>query len=134
MQLFWKMVWRFCKKLKIKLLIYNPAIPLLGIYLKEAKTLIQIGMLLLLLSRFSRVRLWDPIDDSPPGSAVPGILQARTMEWVAISFSNSWKWKVKSLSRVDSSRPHGLQPTMLLHPWDPQAGVLERGAIAVSIK
>ena len=43
-----------------------------------------------------------PIDGSPPGSAVPGILQARTLEWVAISFSNAWKWKVKvkSLSRV----------------------------------
>ena len=39
--------------------------------------------------------LWDPIDGSPPGPAVPGILQARTLEWVAISFSNAWKWKVK---------------------------------------
>ena len=37
----------------------------------------------------------DPIDGSSPGSAVPGILQARTLEWVAISFSNAWKWKVK---------------------------------------
>ena len=46
--------------------------------------------------------LWDPIDGSPPGSPVPGILQARTLKWVAISFSNAWKWKVKvkSLSRV----------------------------------
>ena len=46
--------------------------------------------------------LWDPIDGSPSGSPVPGILQARTLEWVAISFSNAWKWKVKvkSLSRV----------------------------------
>ena len=44
--------------------------------------------------------LCDPIDGSPPGSPVPGILQARTLEWVAISFSNAWKWKakVKSLS------------------------------------
>ena len=39
--------------------------------------------------------LYDPIDSSLPGSPVPGILQARTMEWVAISFSNAWKWKVK---------------------------------------
>ena len=39
--------------------------------------------------------LCDPIDSSPPGSPVPGILQARTPEWVAISFSNAWKWKVK---------------------------------------
>ena len=110
----------------------------------------------------------DPIDSSPPGSSVPGILQARIQEWVAVSFSSAWKWKVKvkSLSRVwllvtpqtvayhappsvgfprqehqsglpfpspmhesekwkwsrsvmsDSSRPHGLQRTRLLHPWD----------------
>ena len=39
--------------------------------------------------------LCDPTDGSPPGSAIPGILQARTLEWVAISFSNAWKWKVK---------------------------------------
>ena len=51
--------------------------------------------LLLLLSRFSRVRLCDPTDGSPPGSAVPGILQGKTLEWVAISFSNVWNWKVK---------------------------------------
>ena len=44
---------------------------------------------LLLLSRFNRVRLIDPIDGSPPGSPIPGILQARTLEWVAISFSNA---------------------------------------------
>ena len=37
----------------------------------------------------------DPRDGSPPGSPIPGILQARTLEWVAISFSNAWKWKVK---------------------------------------
>ena len=46
--------------------------------------------------------LCDPIDGSPAGFPVPGILQARTLEWVAIAFSNAWKWKVKvkSLSRV----------------------------------
>ena len=42
--------------------------------------------------------LCDPIDGSPPGSPVPGILQERTLEWVAISFSNAWKWKVKAKS------------------------------------
>ena len=46
-------------------------------------------MLLLLLSRFSCVQLCDPTDGSPPGSSVPGILQARILEWAAISFSNS---------------------------------------------
>ena len=51
----------------------------------------------------------DPRDGSPPGSPVPGILQARTLEWAAISFSNAWKWKgkVKSLSRV----------WLLVTPW-----------------
>ena len=50
----------------------------------------------------SCLTLWDPIDGSPPGSPVTGILQARTLEWVAIFFSNAWKWKVKVkvLSRV----------------------------------
>ena len=60
------------------------------------------SLLLLLLSRFSHVRLCvTPRDGSPLGSPVPGILQARTLEWV-ISFSNAWKGKgkVKSLSRV----------------------------------
>ena len=68
----------------------------------------------------SCLTLCDPRDDSPPGSPVPGILQARTLEWVAISFSNAWKLKVKvkSLSLSDSSQPHGLQPTRLFCPWD----------------
>ena len=50
-----------------------------------------VDMLLLLLSHFSRVKcdLCDPIDGSPPGSPIPGILQAKTLEWVAISFSNA---------------------------------------------
>ena len=78
--------------------------------------------------------LCDPTDGSPPGSPVPGILHARTLEWVAISFSNAWKWKVKvgswrvghesekwkwSCSVVsDPQRPHGLQPSRLPLPWD----------------
>ena len=60
--------------------------------------------------------LCDSIDGSPPGPSVPGILQARTLEWVAISFSNVWKWSHSVVS--DSSWPHGLQPTRLLRPWD----------------
>ena len=55
--------------------------------------------------------LCDPIDSSPPGSPVPGILQARTLEWVAISFSNAWKWKVKVKLL---SRDHLLFPLCLL--------------------
>ena len=53
----------------------------------------------------SCLTLCDPIDGSPPGSPVPGILQARTLEWVAISFSNAWKWKVKNESEVSQSCP-----------------------------
>ena len=49
----------------------------------------KLHCLLLLLSRFSRVQLCNPIDGSPTGSPVPGILQARTLEWVNISFSNA---------------------------------------------
>ena len=53
--------------------------------------------------------LCDPLDGSPPGSPIPGILQARTLDWVAISFSNAWKWKVKvkSLSHVRPSTTPG---------------------------
>ena len=43
----------------------------------------------------SCLTLCDPVDGSPPGSPVPRLLQARTLEWVAISFSNAWQWKVK---------------------------------------
>ena len=58
--------------------------------------------------------LCDPIDGSLPGSPVPGILQARTLEWVAISFSNAWKWKVKvkSLSRVRLLAAYQAPPSM----------------------
>ena len=52
----------------------------------------------------SCLTLSDPIDGSPPGSPVPGILQARALEWVAISLSNAWKWKVKVKS-LSSVRP-----------------------------
>ena len=79
--------------------------------------------------------LWDPIDGSPPGSPVPGILQARTLEWVAISFSSAWKWKVKVklLSRVWLSDPMDYSlPGSSVHGIV-QARVLERGAIAFSI-
>ena len=57
----------------------------------------------------SCLTLCDPIDGSPPGSTIPGILQARTLEWVAISFSNPWKWKVKGKA------PSRVQ--LLATPW-----------------
>ena len=79
--------------------------------------------------------LCDPIDGSPPGCPIPGILQARTLEWVAISYSSAWKWKVKvkSLSRVQlSATPwtaaYQAPPSMGIF----QARVLEWGAIAFS--
>ena len=62
--------------------------------------------------------LCDPIDGSPPGSPVPGILQARTLEWVAISFSNQPICCQVTLVVSYSMRPHRRQPTRLPHPWD----------------
>ena len=62
--------------------------------------------------------LCDPIDGSPPSSPVPGTLQARILEWVAISFSNAWKWKVTVKSCPTPSNPVDCKPTRLLHPWD----------------
>ena len=67
--------------------------------------------------------LCDPRDGSPLGSSVPEILQARTLEWVAISFSNAWKWKVKvkSLSRallLVTPWTGAYQEPTLLAPWD----------------
>ena len=76
--------------------------------------------------------LCDPIVGSPPGSPVPGILQARTLEWVAISFSSAWKWKVKVklLSRVQISDPMDCSlPGSSIHRIF-QARVLEWVAIA----
>ena len=80
--------------------------------------------------------LCDPTDGSPPGFPVPGVLQARTLEWVAISFSNAWKWKVKvkSLSRVQLFET----PWTAAHQAPPvhgifQARVLEWDAIAFSL-
>ena len=78
----------------------------------------------------SCLTLSDPIVSSPPGSPIPGILQARTLEWGAISFSNAWKWSHSVMS--NPQRPHGLQPSRLLHPRLLQARVLEWGAIAFS--
>ena len=87
-------------------------------------------------SRQSCPTLCDPTDGSPPGSAVPGILQARTLEWVAISFSNAWKWKVKvkSLSHIRLlatpwTASYQAPPSMVFS----RARVLEWGAIAFSV-
>ena len=80
--------------------------------------------------------LCNPIDGSPSGSPIPGILQARTLEWVAISFSNAWKWKVKVKSVTQScltlSDPMDCSlPGSSVHGIF-QARVLEWGAIAFS--
>ena len=76
----------------------------------------------------------NPIDGSPPGSPVPGILQARTLEWVAISFSNAGKRKVKvkSLSRARLSDPMDCSPPGSSIHGIFQARVLECGATAFS--
>ena len=79
--------------------------------------------------------LCDPIDRSPPGFPVPGILHARTLEWVAISFSNAWKWKVKvkSLSHIPTlSDPKGRSPPGSSIHGIFQARILEWVAIPFS--
>ena len=120
----------------VKLLIYS--FPGSSVFLREPSPLLYVPSVAAAAAKSlqSCPTLWDPIDGSPPGSPVPGILQARTLEWVAFSFSDAWKWKVKvkSLSRVrllvglqlDCSLPgssiHGIF----------QARVLEWGAIVFS--
>ena len=114
-----------CRKSPDAYLPVDSTIPLLGLYPHKivwdvyrdsamrmcvwALFLMVIGWKLMLPAAAAAAKslqscptLCDPIDGSPPGSTVPGILQARTPESVAISFSNAWKWKVKvkSLSRV----------------------------------
>ena len=81
--------------------------------------------------------LCDPIDGSPPGSPIPGILQARTLKWVAISFSSAWKWKMKCESEVAQSCPTLNDPMDCSLPGSSfhgifQARVLEWVAIAFS--
>ena len=99
----------------------NPGLPC---YRQILYQLIHKGspvLLLLRLSHFSIcLTLCDPIDGSPPGSPTPGILQARTLEWVAISFSNAWKWKVKgkSLSRVWLFPTPWIAAYQAPRPWD----------------
>ena len=88
-------------------------------------------------SRQSCLTLCDPIDAHRPGSSVPGILQARTLEWVAISFSSALKVKVKSESEVAQSCPTLRDPMDCSLPGSSihgisQARVLEWGAIAFS--
>ena len=100
------------------------------VILGDFETKLTLLLLLLLLSRFSRVRLCDPIDGSPPGSPVPGILRERTLEWVAISFST-----VKSESEVVQSCPTPSDPMDCSLPGSSahgifQARVLEWVAIA----
>ena len=79
--------------------------------------------------------LCDPIDGSPPVSPVPGLLQARTLEWVAISYSNAWKWKmkVKTLYPTLSDPMDCSLPGPSVHGTF-QARVLEWGAIAFTVE
>ena len=69
--------------------------------------------------------LCDPTDGSPPGSPVPGILQTRTLKWVAISFSNAWKWKVKvkSLLATPWTAAYEAPPSMGFSRWEYWSGL-----------
>ena len=85
---------------KVTSLLFNMLSRLIITFLPRSKCLLPYAAAAKSLQ--SCPTLCDPIDGSPPGSPIPGILQARTLEWVAISSSNAWRWKVKmkSLSRV----------------------------------
>ena len=93
-------------------------------------------LLLLLLSLFSRVQLC-ATPETAAHQAPPSLGFSRQEHWSGLPFpspmheSEKWKWSCSFVS--DSSRPHGLQPTRLLHPWIFQARVLEWVAIAFSI-
>ena len=93
------------------------------------------GLLLLLLSHFSRVRLC-ATPETAAHQAPPSLGFSRQEHWSGLPFPSpmhekeKWKWSRSVVS--DSSRPHGLQPTRLLRPWIFQARVLEWGAIAFS--
>ena len=93
----WRTVWRFLKKLEMEL-PYDPTIPLLGIHTEEIRIERDMCTPMFIAAAAAAAAaeslqscptLCDPIDGSPPGSPVPGILQARTLEWVATSFSNA---------------------------------------------
>ena len=77
--------------------------------------------------------LWDSVDGSPPGSTVPGILQATALEWVAISFSNAWKWKVKVKCPALRDAMDCSPPGSSIHGIF-QAKVLEWVAITFSVQ
>ena len=89
--------------------------------IKGVRCTILLWLTMLLLSHFSRVLLCDPIDGSPPGSPIPGTLQARTLEWVAISFSNAWRWKVKVKSLSRAQLP--ATPWTAAHQTPPSMGI-----------
>ena len=107
---------------------------------KEGKIFVQIILTSLILasaaakSLQSCPTLCDPIDRSPPGSSIPGILQARTLEWVAISFSNALKWTEREVAQSCPTLSDPMDcslPGSSVH-WIFQARVLEWGAIAFS--
>ena len=89
----WRTVWRFLKKLEVGL-PYDPAIPLLGIHTEETRIERDTCTPMFIAAAAAKSlqscpTLCDPVEGRPPGSPVHGILQARTLEWVAISFSNA---------------------------------------------
>ena len=77
--------------------------------------------------------LCDPIDGSPPGSPIPGILQARTLEWVAISFSNAWKWSHVWLLATPWTAVHQAPPSMGFSSQEYWSGVPLPSPVIVTV-
>ena len=118
----------------------DSVVPAVGIWLQEYY-LTSVSIIAAAAKSLQLCRtLCDPIDGSPPGSPVPGILQARTLEWVAISFSNAWKWKVKVklLSRVRLfatpwTAAYQAPPTMGFSRQEYCSGVPSPSLVSISI-
>ena len=112
--------------LVIWMLSFKPAFPLSSftfikrLFSSSLLSAIRVCYLHAAKSLQSCPTLCDAIDSSPPGSTVPGILQVRTLKWVAISFSNAWKWKVKvkSLSCVRLFATPWTAAYQASLPWD----------------
>ena len=90
-----KMDWRFKYKARIHKVLKGKYRQYTLWHISQQNSLWPTSAVAAAKSLQSCLTLCDPIDSSPLGSSVPGILQARILEWVAISFSNAWKWKVK---------------------------------------
>ena len=116
MQPLGRIAWRFLKKLRITFLQMAKR------HMKRCSSSLITTAAAAAKSLQSCPTLCDPIDGSPPDSPVPGIFQARTLEWVVISFSNAWQWKVKVKLKLLSRVQPLATPWTIAHQAPPSMG------------